>query len=147
MKGTLPTWLENLLGVDPAESGEGTVWGLDHSWAWAPWVTLLFVAGSLALVLWIYLREGRTAGRWTALGLALLRLLAIGVVDATGKFKKGDVVCLRDPSGAEFARGLINYSADEVLKIKGLKTDAIAAALGQCPYHEVIHRDNIALTL
>ena len=37
MKGTLPSWLERLLGVDTAEAGEGTVWGLDHTWAWAPW--------------------------------------------------------------------------------------------------------------
>jgi glutamate 5-kinase len=46
----------------------------------------------------------------------------------------------------EFARGLTNYSLDDLVKIKGLKTDAIAAALGHCPYDEVIHRDNMALT-
>jgi len=74
-------------------------------------------------------------------------LLAIGVVDAQGDFTKGDVVALRDRTGAEFARGLSNYSAAEVLRIKGLKTDAIAAALGHCPYQEVIHRDNMAVTV
>jgi glutamate 5-kinase len=74
-------------------------------------------------------------------------LLAIGVVDVQGDFTKGDVVALRDKSGAEFARGLTNYSAAEVLRIKGLKTDAIAAALGHCPYQEVIHRDNMAVTV
>ena len=47
---------------------------------------------------------------------------------------------------AEFARGLINYAADEVTRIKGLKTDAIATALGHCPYEEVVHRDNMAVT-
>jgi len=73
-------------------------------------------------------------------------LLAIGVVGAAGKFKKGDVVALQDASGAEFARGLINYSIDEVLRIKGLKTDQIAERLGHRPYEEVIHRDNMALT-
>ena len=31
-------------------------------------------------------------------------------------------------------------------KIKGLKTEQIAAALGQCPHDEVIHRDNMAVT-
>jgi glutamate 5-kinase len=56
------------------------------------------------------------------------------------------VVSLRDASGSEFARGLINYTSDEVQRIKGLKTDAIAATLGHCPYEEVIHRDNIAVT-
>ena len=73
-------------------------------------------------------------------------LLAIGLLDAGGDFHKGDVVALRDARGAEFARGLVNYAADEVLRIKGLKTDAIATALGQCPYQEVIHRDNMAVT-
>jgi glutamate 5-kinase len=73
-------------------------------------------------------------------------LLAIGVTAASGSFKKGDVVSLVDASGVEFARGLCNYAADDVLRIKGLKTDAIAAVLGRCPYHEVIHRDNMALT-
>ncbi len=73
-------------------------------------------------------------------------LLAIGILDASGPFKKGDVVSLRDRAGSEFARGLINYPAEEVLRIKGLKTDAIASALGHCPYQEVIHRDNMAVT-
>lgn len=73
-------------------------------------------------------------------------LLAIGVVDAVGNFKKGDVVALRDPTGQEFARGLVNYAAADVLRIKGLRTEAIAAALGHCPYQEVIHRDNMAVT-
>lgn len=73
-------------------------------------------------------------------------LLAIGVVEAEGTFRKGDVVSVRDRSGAEFARGLSNYAAADVLRIKGCKSDQIAAALGQRPYDEVIHRDNMALT-
>jgi glutamate 5-kinase len=73
-------------------------------------------------------------------------LLAIGIVDCTGEFKKGDVVAVRDTRGAEFARGLTNYAAADVLRIKGLKTGAIAAALGHCPYQEVIHRDNMVVT-
>jgi glutamate 5-kinase len=73
-------------------------------------------------------------------------LLAIGVLDACGEFRKGDVVALRDVHGIEFARGLSNYTCAEVLKLKGLKTEAIAAALGHCPYQEVVHRDNMAVT-
>ncbi|MBL9081291.1 MAG: glutamate 5-kinase [Planctomycetales bacterium] len=74
-------------------------------------------------------------------------LLAAGVVDVQGDFTKGDVVAVRDRAGFEFARGLTNYSAAEVLRIKGMKTEAIAAALGHCPYQEVIHRDNMAVTV
>jgi glutamate 5-kinase len=73
-------------------------------------------------------------------------LLAIGVVQAAGSFKKGDVVSLQDAAGVEFARGLTNYSSDDLQRIKGLKSEQIAAALGHCPYEEVIHRDNMALT-
>jgi glutamate 5-kinase len=73
-------------------------------------------------------------------------LLAIGVAGASGSFKKGDVVSLTDSSGIEFARGLTNYAVDDLLRIKGLKTEQIAGVLGRLPYQEVIHRDNMALT-
>jgi glutamate 5-kinase len=73
-------------------------------------------------------------------------LLPIGVLNAHGQFRKGDVIALHDADGMEFARGLTNYGSEDVQRIKGLKTDQIAAALGHCPYDEVIHRDNIAVT-
>lgn len=73
-------------------------------------------------------------------------LLPIGVVEVRGRFDKGDVVQLSDGAGGEVARGLTNYSSVEVAKIKRLKTDQIAKALGHCPYNEVIHRDNMAVT-
>jgi glutamate 5-kinase len=73
-------------------------------------------------------------------------LLAIGIASASGAFKKGDVVSVQDATGYEFARGLSNYAIDDLLKIKGLKTEQIAGVLGRCPYNEVIHRDNMALT-
>jgi glutamate 5-kinase len=85
-------------------------------------------------------------GARTALEKQGKSLLAIGVVEAEGTFRKGDVVSIRDRSGTEFARGLSNYAAADVLRIKGCKTDQIAAALGHRPYDEVIHRDNMALT-
>jgi glutamate 5-kinase len=73
-------------------------------------------------------------------------LLPIGIVDVVGRFSKADVVALRDQNGVEFARGLTNYTADEVRKIKGLKSSDINGALGYCPYQEVIHRDNMVVT-
>ena len=80
MKGTLPTWLEHLLGVDTAEAGEGTVWGLDHTWSWAPSITVLFVLATVALIVGVYLREGRTAGQRSALTMAFLRLGTVAIV-------------------------------------------------------------------
>ena len=46
-------------------------------------------------------------------------LLPIGVVDVVGRFSKGDVVGLRDADGIEFARGLTNYSADDIQQDQG----------------------------
>ena len=73
-------------------------------------------------------------------------LLAIGIVKATGRFNKGDVVAMCDANGEEFARGLTNYSSEEVLRIRGLKTEEIAQTLGHCPHEEVIHRNNMVVT-
>jgi glutamate 5-kinase len=73
-------------------------------------------------------------------------LLPIGVVEVHGIFRKGDVISIRDSAQQEFARGLTNYGADEMARIKGMKTDQIAAALGHRPHDEVVHRDNLALT-
>jgi len=73
-------------------------------------------------------------------------LLAAGVVELDGHFSKGDVVALRGPDGTEIARGLTNYSHEELVRIKGLRTGQIAEVLGECPYEEVIHRDNMVVT-
>ena len=73
-------------------------------------------------------------------------LLPIGVLEVEGQFSKGDIVALRDAEGNEFARGLTNYKAKDIRRIKGLRTDEIATALGHCPYDEVIHRDNMVVT-
>jgi glutamate 5-kinase len=72
-------------------------------------------------------------------------LLPIGVVQTHGAFGKGDVVALSDVRGTEFARGLTNYSAEDVAKILGLRTEQIDEVLGGVPYEEVVHRDNLVV--
>jgi glutamate 5-kinase len=57
----------------------------------------------------------------------------------------GDVVSLVGPDKAEFARGLTNYTAEEVERIKGIKTGEIERALGYRHSDEVIHRDNLVV--
>jgi glutamate 5-kinase len=74
-------------------------------------------------------------------------LLAAGVVEVEGQFHKGDVVSVRGPDGLEFGRGLSNYEADEIRRIKGLKTSQIIETLGHCPYDEIVHRDNMVVTI
>ncbi len=73
-------------------------------------------------------------------------LLAVGILQVEGDFQKGDLVGLYDTARAEFARGLINYSAEETRRIAGRPTGQIADILGHRPYDEVIHRDNLALS-
>jgi glutamate 5-kinase len=74
-------------------------------------------------------------------------LLPIGVVQVHGHFNKGAVVALVDASGAEFARGLTNYSASDAERILGLRTEQIAEVLGALPYEEMVHRDNLVVTV
>lgn len=70
-------------------------------------------------------------------------LLASGIIKCAGSFKLGDVVDIADSSGEIFARGLINYSRDEMMKIKGLQARDIDAVLGYKRSDEVIHRNNL----
>jgi glutamate 5-kinase len=73
-------------------------------------------------------------------------LLAVGVSSVVGDFHKGDVIALCRLDGVEIARGLINYGSDDLRRIMGQPKDRIVEILGQRPYDEVIHRDNLALT-
>jgi glutamate 5-kinase len=72
-------------------------------------------------------------------------LLPIGVVAIEGSFGKGDVVAICDRDGVEFARGLTNYSSTDAEKLRGLHTDQIGRVLGELPYGEMVHRDNMAV--
>jgi glutamate 5-kinase len=85
------------------------------------------------------------AGAARALRLRGTSLLPSGVTGVAGEFSKGATVAIVDPDGAEVARGLTNYAADQVEKIKGLRTGQIAQALGDKPYDEIIHRNNMTL--
>jgi glutamate 5-kinase len=87
------------------------------------------------------------AGARKALESGSRSLLAIGVLDVVGDFEKGDVVGIRDSAGREFARGLTNYGTLDARKIRGLRTDQARRALGSALYDEVVHRDNLVLTL
>ncbi len=85
------------------------------------------------------------AGAYRALMQRGKSLLASGVIGVTGFFKFGDAVSCVDETGAEFARGLVNYSAEEANRIKGKKTSEIEKILVYRYYDEVIHRDNLVI--
>lgn len=83
------------------------------------------------------------AGACRAITEGKKSLLATGVSKCMGHFKLGDVVNVADSNGQVFARGLINYSRDEMMKIKGRRAQDIDAILGYKRSDEVIHRNNL----
>jgi glutamate 5-kinase len=72
-------------------------------------------------------------------------LLPSGLVDVEGQFQAGEVVALAEAASADFARGLVNYDAVEVRKLRGAKTAEIEKILGYKGLDELIHRDNLVV--
>lgn len=72
-------------------------------------------------------------------------LLPIGVVGVEGVFERGEVVACCDMQGKEIARGLVNYSANEVQRIMRKPSAQIESILGYVEESELIHRDNLVL--
>ena len=74
-------------------------------------------------------------------------LLPVGVRSVTGQFTRGDMVACVDENGLEVARGLINYSDEESRLIIGKSSSLIESELGFLIEQELIHRDNLVLSL
>jgi glutamate 5-kinase len=73
-------------------------------------------------------------------------LLPSGVVDVEGDFVAGEVVAVVGVgNGKEVGRGLVNFDADELRKIRGAQTREIETRLGYKSADEVIHRDNLVI--
>ncbi|MFV2059664.1 MAG: glutamate 5-kinase, partial [Gammaproteobacteria bacterium] len=73
-------------------------------------------------------------------------LLAVGVKKVVGDFRRGDLVVCIDQTGTEIARGLVNYNADEAIKIMAEPTFKMEQILGYVGEPELINRDNLVLT-
>jgi len=74
-------------------------------------------------------------------------LLPSGIVRVDGDFRMGAPVVFQTRDRRAVGTGLVNYDADDIRKIMGLKTKEISSRLGSKPYDEVIHRDNLVITL
>jgi glutamate 5-kinase len=85
------------------------------------------------------------AGAITAL-MSGKSLLPAGVRLVSGDFARGDTVAILAPDGREVARGLVAYDAADAVRIAGLKTAEIAAALGYEPRSAMIHRDDLVVS-
>ncbi|MEM9137006.1 MAG: glutamate 5-kinase [Cyanobacteria bacterium P01_F01_bin.42] len=72
-------------------------------------------------------------------------LLAAGIMNVEGEFQTQQAVRLCDQAGQEIARGLVNYSSQDLNQIKGCKSEKISEILGYGDADTVIHRDNLVL--
>lgn len=72
-------------------------------------------------------------------------LLASGIREVRGNFRSGDCVSLLDSDDVEFGRGLVNYPAADVLRVKGRRSAEIVRVLGYKLADEIVHRDNFVL--
>lgn len=72
-------------------------------------------------------------------------LLPAGILKVEGDFDPQDAVQLCDRQGQEIARGLVNYSSQELQQIRGQNTAAIPVILGHPAPETIVHRDNLVL--
>ncbi|MBI5742020.1 MAG: glutamate 5-kinase [Nitrospirae bacterium] len=72
-------------------------------------------------------------------------LLPSGIIKIEGHFDVGDYVSCMNKEGRKIAKGLTNYSAKDLERIRGKKTSEIEKVLGYKYSDEVIHRNNLVL--
>ncbi|MBI3530930.1 MAG: glutamate 5-kinase [Burkholderiales bacterium] len=72
-------------------------------------------------------------------------LLPIGMTAVEGEFSRGDVIAVRDESGAEIARGLANYASSEARLLCRKPSGEFEKLLGYTAEPEMLHRDNLVL--
>ncbi|WP_349828899.1 glutamate 5-kinase [Brevibacterium litoralis] len=137
----IPTVLTSAANVEAALDGDeiGTYFGVTHK-------------RRSKRVLWIgHLAKPVgtirvDAGAVKALSRRGTSLLAVGVTGIEGDFDAGDPVDIVGPQGEQFARGLVNFSADELPSMFGLTTEELEEKFGEDFVKEVVHRNDLMLT-
>ena len=72
-------------------------------------------------------------------------LLASGIRSVEGSFRRGDAVHLCIGTQPPFARGISRYDSEQLHKIAGMRSEAIASVLGHDYGATVIHRNDLIL--
>jgi glutamate 5-kinase len=70
-------------------------------------------------------------------------LLPVGIVDVSGDFSAGEAVEIA-VGETNLGKGIVNYSAEELRRIKGLKSDKVQELMPHAT-DEAVHRDNLVL--
>ena len=71
-------------------------------------------------------------------------LLPVGITEVEGEFEAGDAVDVAS-DGKTIGKGIVNYSAEELRRIKGLRTEKVRELLPHAS-EEAVHRDYFVLT-
>ncbi|MCE8422912.1 MAG: glutamate 5-kinase [Candidatus Methanoperedens sp.] len=71
-------------------------------------------------------------------------LLPSGIIEVSGTFGRGDIIEI-ESDYMVFAKGLTDYTSEELIKIKGKHSDQIEKILGYKNYDEVVRKTNIGL--
>jgi len=72
-------------------------------------------------------------------------LLPSGAVAVEGSFRRGATVEVAGAGGVPFARGLVNFDAEECRKLLGCRSGRLHEILGADADEELIHRDNMLI--
>lgn len=102
--------LADRMGVEPARVGEAITPQLRFEQPWSQAVTLLVVAASAALIIWLYRREGGLSWPWKAL-LAGLRISLV----VLAVFMLAEAVLIVDRTGLPFFLIMVDDSASTSL--------------------------------
>jgi glutamate 5-kinase len=71
-------------------------------------------------------------------------LLPVGITDVDGEFEAGDAVEVAS-NGAVIGKGIVNYSAEELRRIKGMRSGEVRELMPHAS-EEAVHRDYFVLT-
>ncbi len=72
-------------------------------------------------------------------------LLPAGIVAVEGSFERGDTVLIVGPKDKPLARGIVRYTAEDLRRILGCKSDQIAERLGYTLGPVAVHRNDMIL--
>ena len=72
-------------------------------------------------------------------------LLPKGIKEVEGSFMQGSIIDVLSFKGQLIARGITNYSSDELKLIKDHHSNEIESILHYKDYDEVIHADNLVI--
>ncbi|NMA70006.1 MAG: glutamate 5-kinase [Desulfitobacterium sp.] len=81
---------------------------------------------------------------------ALLRgksLLASGVIGVEGVWERKELVRINGPDGVEVARGLVELSSGELVKVRGKQSSEMLELIPDLEGEEVVHRDHMTMML